>query len=377
MYEPQFWINPNVYPFLALWSLSTGFDVETNEPHSLLYDVACYNGIRCKELRAEGKATSLGLKEAERLVNDLEGYVGNDKVTYAPDYHPMIKLEADFATDVFVPAVERGGEYQVEWEQRGVYHKINRVTGKQREVMCRNHVMALIRELKCEATMAPMAVACNLLKAPGRTSIIWADQTLKDYSNATALMLREKERHTRADWRIYREVTDIAGKETFMPSEFVRCVGWLWLRVYHPNEGLMGDGYWEQGFYEDLGTLKSDLIEIQDQDMYAMCAIYACCYYEPVKEEEERPFLILNLKDLHEKRHNSDVEKWPIMYRVVKPSVMKGYEGEIQEVAFGYIQEIETEEAVKRLTDMIKDRIARPPFMLLLHRLERIEKVER
>ncbi|KKN00869.1 hypothetical protein LCGC14_1133420 [marine sediment metagenome] len=386
MYEPQFWIDPDVYPFLVLWSLSTGFEVKTNEPHSLLYDIVCFDGIRCKELKAVGGETSLSREVAEQLVNNLKTYVGNDRELYAPDYHPPIKLHEDFSTDVFLPAVEQGGEYQVQWEESGIYHRINKViwhnTAHRRngdlftdQIMCRNHVMGLIRELKHDATMAPFAVTYNLLKQRGGTTIIWAGNMLIDRQNADAVILREKERHTRGDWRVYTDVTDIAGKEEFLPPEFVRCEGWLWLRAYHPNEGLMGADYWEQGFYEDLGDLKSNLIEIQDQDIYAMCAIYACCHHEPLPEEEEPPILIINVKDLQEKRHNSDVETWPIMYRVVKPSPRTGYKGEIQEVAFGYIQEMETGEAVKKLTPMIKDHVARPPFMILIHRLERIEKI--
>ncbi|KKL17598.1 hypothetical protein LCGC14_2483940, partial [marine sediment metagenome] len=271
--------------------------------------------------------------------------------------------------------VEQGGEYQVQWEQWGIYHKINKITGKQGEVMCRNHVIGLIRELKYEATMAPVSITYNILKERGGTSIIWASQTFDGNQNAEASMLRERGRHFPGDWRIYRDVTAIAGKEEFMPSEFVRCEGWLWLRVYHPNEGLIACDHWEQGFYEDLGDLKSDLVQIQDQDMYAIIGIYACCYHEPLPEEEESPILMVNVADLGEKRHNSDVETWPIMYRIVKPTERTGYEGEIKEVAFGYIQEMETEQAVEKLTAMIKDKVTRPPFMILLHRLERIEKV--
>ena len=375
MYNPQFWIDPAVYPFLVSWSLSTGYEVKTNDPHSLLYEIACFDGIRCSELRAAGEETSLSREKAEQLVENLKSYVGKTGAQYAPDYHPLIKLYEEFATDVFLPALEKVG-YKVKWEEWGIYHKINRVTGKAGEVLCRNHVTQLIRELEYEATMTPFLVTYNLLKQRASMSKTWVGKILTDYQNADALMLREKERHAPADWRIYKDVSHIACQETFMSSEFVRCEAWLWLRVYHPNnEGLMGADYWQEGFYEDLGDLKRDMIDIRDEDMYAICAIYACCHHDPLPEKQEPPFLMVNIADEGEKRHKSDVEKWPIMYRVVKPSARTGYKGQITEVAFGYIQEMETAEAVEKLTAMIKDKITRPPFMLLIHRLEVIEKV--
>lgn len=31
MYDPQLWIDPAVYPFLVLYGLSTGYEINTNE----------------------------------------------------------------------------------------------------------------------------------------------------------------------------------------------------------------------------------------------------------------------------------------------------------------------------------------------------------
>lgn len=386
MYDPQFWIDPGVYPFLVLWGLSTGYEIETNEPHDLLYQIATFDQVRCRQLGGAGKSRSLTRDEAKQLVKDLSRYIGDKSIVYAPNYHPLINLDADFATNVFLPAVEQGG-YVAEWEQWGIYHKINKVVRRADEnqnsgelftgeIMCRNHVMALLRSLEYDAVMAPFAVTYNLLKKRGSTSITWTNAIINDYPLAEAILTREKARHMLGRWRIYQDVTSTARKEEFLPRGAVRCEGWLWLRVYHPNKAFTGAEYWEDGFYEDLGELKADLIQIEHQDMSALCAIYACAYDEPLPEEEEAPFLILNLKDLEEKRHNSDVKTWPIMYRIVKPSLRKGYDGEIEEVAFGYIQEAETEEALDNLIAMVKDQVTRPPFMILLHRLETVRKVE-
>lgn len=300
MYDPQFWIDPAVYPFLALWGLSTGYEINTNEPHSLLYNIICYGSLRCSELRAEDKATSLSRAEAEQLVNDLKGHIGNESIIYAPDYFPTIKLDEDFATKIFLPTVEQRGEYEVEWEQMGIYHKINKVVRKVQtsqkvgelftgQIMCRNHVILLIKELEYEEVMAPFAITHNILKKRGSISITWTNKIIDHYPLAEAVLTREKARHVPGNWRIYEDVTPVARKTEFLPAEFVRCEGWLWLRVCHPNKAFTGAEYWEEGFYDDLGKLKADLIEIEHQDMTALCAIYACAYHEPLPEPEPEP----------------------------------------------------------------------------------------
>ena len=313
MYDPQLWIDPAVYPLLVLYGLSTGYEINTNEPHTLLYQIVTFDPLRCRELRGEGKATSLSREEAEQLVNDLSRYIGDRNITYAPDYFPMVKVHEDFATKVFLPAVEGGGQYTVEWEQCGVFHKINKVvriaeSGKRigelfiGQIMCRNHVMALIKELEYEEVMAAFAVTYNLFRNRGSTSITWTGKSIENYSLAEAVLTREQARHVPHDWRIYQDVTSIARKEEFLPAQFVRCEGWLWLRVCHPNKAFYDAEYWEERFYNDLGELKADVIEIEHRDMSALCAIYACAHYEalPEAEPEEPPIPMIHLKQIEE-----------------------------------------------------------------------------
>lgn len=384
--KPQFWIDPAVYPFLVKWCLSTGWEVKTNDHHSLLYDIVCLDGIRCRELRAEGKPTSMSREKAECLVKGFVGYIGDRTIDYKPDYHPLVKVHSEFYQEVFLPAL--GNSAVVKSEEWGIFTKIRKITctaeptGKEGELhlgrpMDRNEVTAFIRELECEAVMAPYAVTYNVLKprGSGATSIMWSSPGLEDYANAEALMIREQARHFTADWRIYENVTDLARTSEFLPSDYVRCEGWLWLRVYHPEtEPLSGD-YWEQSFYDDLGDLKTKMIEIMDQDMYAHFGIYACQHHEPIPEEEVAEIPITNVKDPADHRHDFDVGIWKLFYRILKPGRESEYGGECQEVAFGYCQDMETEEALEKLTAAIKDHVTLPPFMIVLYRMETTHEV--
>ena len=283
MYDPQFWIDSDVYPLLVKWGLSTGYDINTNEPHTILYNIVCYDGIRTRELKAEGNETSLSREEAETLVNDLLPYIGNREKLYGPGYDPPIRLHEDFSVHKFLPVIQ--GVHEVAWEQCGIYHQINKLLFMG-ELMDRNDVIALIRCLEYNTVMSPFVVTYNLLKTRGGMAIMWAKQEMATLSAARSVLRKEKGRHVTADWRIYQDVTPTARKEESLPDAYVPCEGWLWLRVYHKKDGAMCPDYWEEGIYEDLGELKNDLIEIQDSDMYAIWAIYACVYHEPVSEPE-------------------------------------------------------------------------------------------
>ena len=226
--------------------------------------------------------------------------------------------------------------------------------------------------------MAPFAVTYNIMKDRGSTSITWASPKIRDYGEARAVLSREKARHFPKDWRIYQNVTDIARHEEFLPENYVRCEGWLWLRVYHPEKQTSDEGYWEQGFFNDLGDLKSELIQIEQDDMYAICGIYACMYHEPLPEEIAPAVQITNARDLGDRRHLSDVQNWEVMYRIMKPSPRTGYEGECEEVASGYCDcegVVTLEETLEKISAAVKDHIERPPFMIILYRMEKIEEV--
>lgn len=288
MYDPQFWIDPAVYPLLVKWGKSTGFDINTNEPHTILYKIVCFDGIRARELRAEENETSLTRDEAESLVSDLAPCIGNTEL-YEPNYNPPIRMLDDFSVEKFLPALQ--GDHEVRWEQWGIYHQINKVLSHG-ELMDRNDVINLIKELEYKSVMSPFVVAFNLLKHHGGTAIMWGNHEIKDLLAARGLLKREKGRHVTRDWRIYQDVTPTARKEESLSHIYVPREGWLWLRVYHKGNGALCASYWEEGFYEDLGKLKNDLIDIQDFDMYAIWAIYACVYHEPVPEPEPEPDIL-------------------------------------------------------------------------------------
>jgi len=381
-------IDPDIYPFLLRWGLSTGYEVNVNDDHTLLYALTCKDPIRVRELKVESKGTGLShlsQSEAVDLINKLKPYVGNASLSYDPDYEPPIKLHEDFATEVFEPAVSGSGNV-VLWEQWGVYHKIKRVTtqptGKPcllfiNARMCRSEVCEIIRELEFDAVMKPYIVGFNILQKRGLTYIIWEGDEIREYDDAESLLGREKVRHLMADWRIYAEVTETAKKSEFLPENYVRCEGWLWLRVYHPNkEGAMGADHWELGFYENLGDLKNALLYIIEDDMYAVPGIYACAYHDPLPEDEKPPIPITDAKDPEDRRHDSDLELWQLMYRVMKPSERKGYGGQCKEVALGYGQDMPTEQALDQLTAIVKDHVTLPPFSIILYRMEKLHEVK-
>lgn len=380
-FDPQFWIDPAVYPFLVKWCNSTGWEVKTNEPRSILYQIACLDGIRCRELRAEGKPTNMSREKAECLINDFRRYVGNKRIDYCPDYHPLVKVHSDFYQEVFLPAL--GNSAEVVSEEWGIFTKIREVkcvveeTEREGEVfigrpMDRNELISFIRELENEALMAPYAVTYNLLRKGDRniTSITWSSPHFESLENAEAVKDHEKTAHFPGNWRIYQNVTDLARSAEFLPSEYVRCEGWLWLRVYHPVAEFPGSGHWEEGFFDNLGDLKTKMIEIMDQDMYAHFGIYASVLDDPLPEAAAPEIPITNVKDADDHRHDFDAEVWKLFYRVLKPGRDTGYEGESQEVAFGYCQDMETEEALEKLTAAIKDHVTLPPFMIVLYRME-------
>lgn len=276
----SFFVDPAVYPLLVKWGLSTGYKIETNESHNILYRIVCLDGIRIRELKEGEEETTLTKEEAETLVNDLLPYIGNEKELYEPGYDPPIRIHDDFYVEKFLPAIQ--GDHEVRWEQWGIYYRIHKVLSRgDGELMDRNDVVELIRQLEYKSVMSPFVVAYNILKNEGTTAIMWAKRDIKDFSAARRLMEKEKGRHVPRNWRIYQDVTATAIKEDSLPDQYVSCEGWLWLRAYHS----MAD-YWEQGFYGDLEKLKNDLSKIQDFDIYAHCAIYACVYHEPGPEPE-------------------------------------------------------------------------------------------
>lgn len=304
MYDKQLWIDPKVYPFLLRWGLSTGFEIETNEPHTLLMRIACFDPFLVRELEADGKKTSLSWEEAGDLVNDLSVHIDSHKLIYNPSYFPILKIPDDFSNDIFLPKIREGGEYEVDYEQWGIYHKINRVgktvvpTGRPGEdiiageVLSRNGVAALIREMEYEGVMRPFAITYNLLRERGplSTTIRFDSAEFETYEKTYDRMRIEMERRVPADWRIYEDVTHLADRVTFMPALYNRCEGWLWLRVFHKNrEGLIGGGdYWEEGFFEDLADLTNAMIRIKEENFFAIFGIYACKHRTPPPEEPKK-----------------------------------------------------------------------------------------
>lgn len=299
MYDPVIWIEKDVYMFLVKWCLSIGYALSTNEPNTILYGITCYDHIRVKELKEEGKHNAYTREEAESLISDLKKHLEDGGESFTPDYNPPICIHDDFSTNVFLPALELYGEYEVKWEQWGIYHKITKVTqrvkvtGKPGElhigsVLDRNAVMALIRKLEYEAVMPPFIVCYNLLKNRGGMSIYWTSEKLEDHEAAQELMTREKKRHMWGDWRIYRDVTEIAANDSELscPPAYVRSEGWLWLRVHHAKKDACGADYEEQGFYNDMCEVRREIVQIREQDMYAVIGIYACVHHDPVPEAE-------------------------------------------------------------------------------------------
>lgn len=295
MYDPVIWIEKDVYAFLVKWCLSIGYELKTNEPHTIIYGITCYDRVRVQELKEEGKHYAYTREEAESLVNDLKKHLQNGGEPFTPDYDPPIRIRDDFSTEVFLPTLtgsaEKPGNYEVEYEQWGIYHKIKKVILKEDgPVMDRTVVMCLIRGLEYDAVMPDFIVGYNLLRDRGSMSIAWTSEKLKNNKAAQELMAREKKRHQRGDWRIYRNVTDIAAEEELpFPPAYVSSEGWLWLRVEHPKIDYHA-AYGEQGFYNDLCEVRMEIVRIREEDMYAICGIYACVHHDPlpVAEPEEK-----------------------------------------------------------------------------------------
>ena len=306
MYEPQFWIEPKLYPYLIRWGLSMGYEVNTNHPHTLLYGLRCIDPIRIRELAENDAVASLNREEAVDLVESLEGIRTNRARPtgkgidmfiegvgpYDPPYHTSIRLDEDMYENHFRPDMEEAG-YKLHAEYEGKFWHVLRVSRSDYDaanwktdqgVMCRSDVTGMVRDMEFERRMSPYVVTYDVLKTGEGITKRWLNG-LDTMEKAMAVLEREKPRYApTADWRIYTDLTAIARqmKEEF-PDDVVLSEGWLWLRIWHPGE--YEADYWSESLFDNLADVRVAILEEEALDMYSVTAVYACVHHEARPEE--------------------------------------------------------------------------------------------
>lgn len=281
MFTEQLWIDPELYPYLTRWGLSMGYEVLTNDPHTLIYGARCIDPIRIRELDALDVQASLNPEEAADLVAALE-----DKsemgLPYEPSYHPLIQMDEDMYEHHFLPYLEEA-QWEVSAEHRGVFWFILTVSRPDYDpenwqkggVFCRSKVTEMVRDLEYERRMSPYLVTYNLLKSGQDPTKTWQN-ALDTREKAVKVVERQNERHiSTADWRIYRDLTPIVRHmmDDF-PDDVLKPEGWLWLRIWHPGED--GADYWSSQTFDNISDVRVSIVEQEALDMYAVTAIYAC-----------------------------------------------------------------------------------------------------
>lgn len=302
MYEPQLWMDPDIYPFLVRWGLATGYEVKTNEAYTLLYDLSNLDPIRGRELQAEGKETRLNREEAVELVKSFSQTTLAD---YNPHYSPPVRLDEEMHDHHFMPYMRKVVEgYTVNAAHEGIFWNVVNVftceelssTTPRSHVpaltvaavtMCRSEVAAVVRDLEYQRRMVPYMVKYQR----GSTVKIW-QKGIESFEEAEAVLKREKPRHVAgADWRIYGDMTALLRHLDFgeedLPDDLVTTEGWLWLRMWYPGE--YGGDYWSQGFYDNLTELRREMIQEEAEHIHAVTGIYACLHQDAPPEEEEAP----------------------------------------------------------------------------------------
>ena len=299
MYEPQLWMDAAIYPFLVRWGLSTGYEVKTNQDHTLLYDLSNLDPIRGRELQAEGKETRLSREEAVELVKSFSQTVLEE---YHPHYSPPVRIDEEMHDHHFLPYMKEQG-YTTNATHEGIFWDVVdvfKITCEEESSstprppvgfvsMCRSEVTAVVRDLEYYRRMVPYIV-----KYQHRSTVKTWMKGIESFESAVALMEREKARHVpTAKWWIYGDMTAAlrhlkAGEED-LPEDLLVCDDWLWLRMWYPGK-YRGD-YWSHSFYENLTELRLDMIEEENDYIHAVTGIYACLHHDapPVKEEAPGP----------------------------------------------------------------------------------------
>lgn len=286
-YEPTIHIDPKIYPFLEKWGKANGYEVKTNDTHTILYRITIRDPIVGLEMQAKGDYTGLTRAGAMSLVDSLErdpvcqkGICG-----YKPQYNPPVRIDEDMFTNYFVPYTD-DQSMEATATHAGIFWDVLEVKeqGKGGQfLMCRSEVTAMIRDLEFDRRHVPFFVRYQA----GSTTKEWRNN-LDSFEACAELLEREKRRHiSTGDWRIYRELTAALRQTDDIPEDVKTPEGWLILRQWHRVE--YGGEYWTIGDYDSLHDLRADMLQEEAYDIHTVTAIYACVRHDPPPEQAAVP----------------------------------------------------------------------------------------